>query len=144
MLVSFPDCPVSIETYRKCFIFPSKPCIYSQPCHTWGKEKVGESRMVIILEPLLFYTSATLTGRASEASEQRVRNCPAVRLETFVLILPSQGAKDLLATGLYWWCLTWLTLAAFSKWSTLSKTCRKGSLERTVGLGSKVYNTLKT
>lgn len=56
-----------------------------------GKGKAGESRMVIILEPLLFYTSATLTGRASEASEERVRNCPAVRLETFILILPSQG-----------------------------------------------------
>lgn len=39
MLVSFPDCPVSITTYRKRFIFPYKPCIYSQPWHTWGKKK---------------------------------------------------------------------------------------------------------
>lgn len=38
-LVSFPDCPVSITIYRKRFIFPYKPCTYSQPWHTWGKKK---------------------------------------------------------------------------------------------------------
>lgn len=60
MLVSFPDCPVSIITYRKRFIFPYKPCIYSQPWHTWGKKK---KKAHTILDPVCFYT---LTGGISE------------------------------------------------------------------------------
>jgi hypothetical protein len=35
-----------------------------------GERKRGKSRMVIILEPLLFYTNTALTERALEASEQ--------------------------------------------------------------------------
>lgn len=55
MLVSFADCPVSITTYRKCFIFPYKPCIYSQPWHTWGKQKNKPTTMVELLG--FFYTN---------------------------------------------------------------------------------------
>lgn len=51
MLVSFPDCPVSIKTYRKRFIFPYKPYIYSQPWHTWVRKKKAH----IILELVGFF-----------------------------------------------------------------------------------------
>lgn len=124
MLVSFPDCLVSIETYRKRFIFPYKPCIYSQPCHTWGKEKGEKSRMVIILEPLLFYTSTALTENLS-SKWAACKKLPSSEIRDFQS--HSAHVKDLLAAVLSWQSLTCLMLAAFSKSSTLSKTCSEGS-----------------
>lgn len=86
MLVSFPDCPVSITTYRKCFIFPYKPCIYSQPWHTWGKKKKKKAHT--ISELVGFFTlSGGISEKVFSANEQPVRNLTTGSAETFILIL---------------------------------------------------------
>lgn len=89
-----------------------------------GKGKGGKSRMVIILEPLLFYTSTALTENLS-SKWTACKKLPSSEIRDFQSHFAH--VKDLLAAVLSWQSLTCLTLAAFSKWSTLSKTCSEGS-----------------
>ena len=122
MLVSFPDCLVSIETYRKRFIFPYKPCIYSQPCHTWGKEK-GEKPHGDYFRTSAFLHQYCINWESLRSNWTVTKKLPSTEIRDFHSHFAH--VKDLLAAVLSWQSLTCLTLAAFSKYQVFLKPVAK-------------------
>lgn len=68
-------------------VFACKPCIYSPPWHTWGKEKKKNPHNFTCIAFFFFTFSGRMTEKVFRAKEQPVQGWTAVNSGTFILIL---------------------------------------------------------